>query len=285
VGDAAPMNPLSLAQLTVNDACGSALIEAAAHAGFDAVGLRVISPAGAVPHPKIAGNDTLLREVEASLKATGLSVLDVNSFWITAQTTYADFLPVLDAAFRLKARHILAVIHDSDVARGHALLAQCCAAAATAGIRIALEFQPYGAVRSLPEAAAIVREAGPPTVGIVVDALHLYRSGGTAADVAALPPETLAFAQFCDAPLAAPARDQLRMEARGRRLYPGEGELPLFDLMDALPTGITLDIETPCERARQLPIDVQAKLACDVTQRFLARWKAGAKQTDHRGER
>jgi sugar phosphate isomerase/epimerase len=273
------MNRLSLAQLTVNDACGPALIETAARAGFDAVGLRVISPAGAVPHPQIAGNETLLREVEASLKATGLAVLDVNSFWITPQTTLADFRPVLDAAVRLAAPYILVVIDDRDLARGRVVLAQCCAAAALAGIRIALEFQPYGAVRSLAAAAAIVQETGPFRVGIVLDVLHLYRSGGTAADVAALPQELLAFVQFCDAPRVAPPFDQLRVESRGRRLYPGEGELPLDELMDALPEGITLDVETPCERALQLPIDVQAKLACDATRAFLARRKAAKSTT------
>src|SRR5262245_53671023 len=103
-------NRLSLAQLTINDACGPALIEAAAVSGFDAVGLRVVSPAGVAPHPPIAGNETLLREVEASLAATGLTVLDVNSFWITPDITVEHFKPVIDAAVRLRAPHVLVVI-------------------------------------------------------------------------------------------------------------------------------------------------------------------------------
>ena len=106
------MNPLSLAQLTINDACGPDLIEAAAKAGFDAVGLRVISPAGVVQHPTIAGDEAKLREVERSLSATGLNVLDVNSFWITPQTRAEDFKPVVDAAVRLRAPQVLVVIDD-----------------------------------------------------------------------------------------------------------------------------------------------------------------------------
>jgi sugar phosphate isomerase/epimerase len=271
------LNRLSLAQLTINEACGPDLIEAAAQAGFDAVGLRVISPAGAVPHPMIAGNEQLLREVERSLAATGLSILDVNSFWITPQTTVENFKPVLDAAIRLRAPNILVVIDDRDLARGSAVLAECCAVAGPAGIKIALEFQPYGAVRSLDETVRIIRETGLPNIGIVLDVLHLYRSGRCAADVAALPAGMLAFVQFCDAPLAGPPREELRVESRGRRLYPGEGELPLFELMDVLPSGIILDIETPCARSLRLPAVEQARLAADATRRFLAAWKAGKK--------
>jgi len=267
------MNRLSLAQLTINDACGPALIEAAADGGFDAVGLRVISPAGVVQHPPIAGNEALLREVERSLAATGLAVLDVNSFWITPATTLDHFKPVIEAAVRLRAPHILVVIDDRDLIRSRAAFADCAAAAQVAGIRIALEFQPYGAVPSL--AAALDVATGLGNVGIVLDTLHVCRSGATPAEIAALPAGMLAFVQLCDAPLTAPPFDQLRVESRGRRLLPGEGELPLFALMDALPDGITLDIETPNLAVQHLPHAEQARRACDAARRFLAAWKAG----------
>ena len=267
------MNRLSLAQLTINDACGPALIEAAAAAGFDAVGLRVISPAGVVQHPPIAGNEALLREVEKSLAATGLAVLDVNSFWITPATTLENFKPVIEAAVRLRAPHILVVIDDRDLIRSRAVFADCAAAAAAVGLRIALEFQPYGAIRSL--AAALDVATGLGNVGIVLDTLHVCRSGATPAEIAALPAGKLAFVQLCDAPLTAPPFDQLRVESRGRRLLPGEGELPLFALMDALQDGITLDIETPNLAVQHLPHAEQARRACDAARRFLAAWKAG----------
>jgi len=269
------MNRLSLAQLTVNDACGPALIEAAAAAGFDAVGLRVISPAGVVQHPPIAGNETRLREVEASLAATGLAVLDVNSFWITPATTLEHFKPVIEAALRLRAPHILAVIDDRNLARSRAVFAECAAAAQASGIRIALEFQPYGAVPSLAAALDVARSTGLGNVSIVLDMLHVCRSGATAAEIAALPSDTFAFVQLCDAPLAAPPFDQLRVESRGHRLLPGEGELPLFALMDALPDGMTLDIETPNLTVQHLPHAEQARRASDAARRFLAAWKAG----------
>jgi sugar phosphate isomerase/epimerase len=268
------VNRLSLAQLTINHADAPESIEAAANAGFDAIGLRVISAAGVLAHPPVAGNEALLRKAERALADTDLAVLDVNSFWITAWTTRQNFLPVLDAASRLDAESVLTVINDPDLARAREVLAECCAAADPAGVKIALEFQPYSSVRTLDEAIAVVKGVGMPNIGIVLDALHLYRSGGQASDLRGVPADVLAFAQICDAPLVSPPASELRAEARGRRLYPGEGELPLFDLMDALPADIILDIETPTERAAHLPVREQAKLAADTAREFLAAWAA-----------
>ena len=199
------MHRLSIAQLTINEADAPQSIEAAARAGFDAIGLRVISPAGVLAHPPLAGNEPLLRKADRALAATDLAVLDVNSFWITAWTTRQSFLPVLDAASELDAESVLTVINDPDLVRARDLLAECCAVADPAGIKIALEFQPYGSVRTLADAVAVVKGVGMPNIGIVLDVLHLYRSGGQASDLRGVPPELLAFAQLCDAPLAAPA--------------------------------------------------------------------------------
>ena len=268
------MNRLSLAQLTINEADAPQSIEAATKAGFDAIGLRVISPAGVLAHPPLAGNEALLRRAERALAETGLAVLDVNSFWITAWTTRQNFLPVLDAAAELDAESVLTVINDPDLARAREVLAECCAAADPAGIKIALEFQPYGSVRTLAEAVAVVQGVGMSNIGIVLDALHLYRSGGQASDLRGVPAELLAFVQLSDAPLTAPPAQELRAEARGRRLYPGEGKLPLFELMDALPADITIDVETPTERAAHLPAIEQAQLAAVSTRRFLTAWAA-----------
>jgi sugar phosphate isomerase/epimerase len=270
------VHQLSLAQLTINNATAPELIAAAAEAGFDAVGLRVVSPAGVGAHPPLAGDAVRLREAVRALRASGLAALQVNSFWIVPGTTRETFLPVLEAAVELGAGHVLAVIDEPNLPRGIAVLADCAAAAAPAGIKLALEFQPYGAVKNLHQASDIVGRFG--NAGVVVDALHLYRSGGTAAEVAALPPGRLAFVQFCDAPRRVPPMEELRVEARGRRLYPGDGELPLPALLEALPAGTVLDLEIPCERTMHLPFAQQARLAADATRRLLAACEAARRQ-------
>src|SRR5207249_1674731 len=108
--------------------------------------------------------------------------------------------------------------------------------------------------RTLADAVRVVDRAGRPEGAVLVDALHLQRSGGTPADVAALAPQRLPYCQLCDAPAEpvwsggaqvlteAPA-DALAValtEARTGRLMPGDGELPLRDLVDALPPDAAL---------------------------------------------
>lgn len=263
------MHRLSLAHLTVDSADPLELVDAAARAGFDAVGLRVVSAPGAPPRPPVAGNAPLIARIKASLIANGLEVLQVNSFWIVPGTTPADIRPVLDAAARLGARHVLVVIGDTDRERAAAIFSACCALAEPLGLGIALEFQSYSPVRTLGQALRLAEESGFKNAGIVVDALHLDRSGGSPADVAAVPPGRLSFVQLCDAPTRSPPPEGLRREARGGRLYPGEGELPLHALMDALPDGVPLEIEAPCARAAHLPPAEQARLAADAARRFL----------------
>ena len=266
------MRRLSLAHLTIDTADPLAFIDAAAQAGFDSIGLRVVAAPGAPPRPALAGDDGALARIKASLDAGGLDVLQVNSFWIMPQTAAADFRPVLDAAARLQARHVLIVVGDPDLGRAEARFAECCALAEPLGIGIALEFQSYSPVRTIAQAVRMVEASGFATAGLVVDALHLDRSGGSPSDLAAVPDGRLAFAQLCDAPARHPPANGLRREAREGRLYPGDGELPLVALLDALPDGVPLDVEAPSRRAAHLPVVEQARLAAEATRRFLSAW-------------
>ncbi len=89
----------------------------------------------------------------------------------------------------------------------------------------------------------LVTRAGRPNGKILVDLLHVARSGGTPADLARLPVSLIGHVQLCDAPLASPPYEALPQEARESRLPPGEGELPLVEMMNALPAGVPLSTE------------------------------------------
>jgi hypothetical protein len=109
---------------------------------------------------------------------------------------------------------------------------------------------------------------------VLVDALHLSRSGGSPADLEILDPAWLSYCQICDARAARPTEvAELRNEARTGRLYPGQGTLPLTDLLDALPEGIPLGVEAPCaEYADRSPIE-RGKLCGGSTHRFLDEYR------------
>jgi sugar phosphate isomerase/epimerase len=269
------MHRLSLAHLTLDDADPLTFVDAAAKAGFDAVGLRIVAAPGATQRAPVVGDRELIASLKTSLGANALDVLQVNNFWIMPETTTNHIRPVIETAARLGARYVLVVVGDPDLQRAGACFAECCALAEPLGIGVALEFQSYSPVRTIHQAVRMVEDSGYGNAGIVVDALHLDRSGGHPSDLAAIPAGRLSFVQLCDAPARQPALDALRREARGDRLYPGEGALPLVALMEALPGDVPLDLEAPSRRTH-LPLLEQARLAAEATRRFLAAYERQA---------
>ena len=60
-------------------------------------------------------------------------------------------------------------------------------------------------------------------------------------------------------------------EARGNRLLPGEGALPLDAMLDALPKGLTVGVEAPTQELAALPFAEAARRAGDATRAFFAK--------------
>ena len=112
---------------------------------------------------------------------------------------------------------------------------------------LSLEFMPYSAVshRVVRYGDEVLAAVAAPNLDVLVDALHLARSGGPPTDLRLLDPRRIGVVQLCDAPAAGPPPKQLRDESVNRRLYPGDGQLPLDALLEALPSGIVIEIECP----------------------------------------
>ena len=145
-------------------------------------------------------------------------------------------------------------------------VAGVCQRAAPLGLRICLEFFPNSGLPDLAFAQSVVEACGEPNAGVLLDVFHLDRSGGTAQDVSGLPHGAIDGIQLSDRrkpPLGTPHIPF------GGRLLPGEGELPLRELVEAAlensPTA-TLDIEVLNEELRNLPpAEAAAQLAAAAT--------------------
>jgi hypothetical protein len=59
-------------------------------------------------------------------------------------------------------------------------------------------------------------------------------------------------------------------EARTGRLLPGQGVLPLRELVAALPAGVPLAIEAPCRASADLPAVERAKRAYQALSTLLS---------------
>jgi sugar phosphate isomerase/epimerase len=266
-------NQLSLAYLSVNGAAPVEHIEAAAAAGFHAAGLRILAPTRVpLPHDVI-GNAPRIREIRRACERTGIEVLDIEVFTLDAETDVARLRPALETAAEIGARYFQAVSEDADPQRAAERFGALCDAASGFGLAIALEFMRFRNLQTIEAADALVTAAGRSNGAVLVDALHLSRSGGNPAAVAALPRSHIAYMQLCDAPAKAPPLDELVHEARNDRLHPGEGSLWLDELLDALPPGVPISVEVPRSIDAGRSVHERAMLAGDAARRYLARYR------------
>lgn len=226
---------LSLASGVVPEASPLELIDAAAAAGYTAVGLW-IEPARFSPD--------YLRQVKAALGSHQLRLLDAEVVWIKPGAADPDHLRTLDIAAELGAEHVLVVSSDPDRQATVAKLAQLCDH--NPDLRIVLEFGAFTDVGNMLQARDMIDAAGRPNLGMLIDALHWARSGGTLEQIRELPAQWLSYAQLCDASGRGPDianRAEVRLEAVDYRLLPGDGDLPLREWLAALPEGLPLSLE------------------------------------------
>jgi sugar phosphate isomerase/epimerase len=268
---------LSLDHLTVIDATPLELIDAAAAGGFDTVGLRIVTPLAAKEVVPVVGAPEAQREIKARLAATGIKVGLVESIWLGAETDVRALAPAMETGAALGARFALVAGNDPDRGRLIDNLGRLAGVANEHGLDVIFEFMPFTQVRNCEQALRIKQEVAAPNLRLLIDALHVSRSG---ADMRALPKfdaATVGYVHLCDAPAKLPPPDLLRDEARLGRLYPGDGELPLDAFLDAMPADAPIGVEAPCRADAGLPVIERGRRAGEATRAFL-KSRAGRKQ-------
>jgi len=254
--DDAP-RPISLAHLTILDTTPPELVSVAAAAGFTTIGIRLTAtPSVGVPPYDILSDGPLLRETLRRLADTGVSVLDTEFLRFEPDQPAAIPEGFLEVSSRLGAKNVLVMSAEPDEPRTMDRFCDLCDRATAYGLHICLEFAIYTGVRTLAQAADVVVRSKRPNASVLIDALHFSRSGGLPAHVVTVDRTLFRYAQICDAAADMPAPSDtpsLIREARTGRLLPGDGVLPLEDLVAALPPGLPLAIEAPCRATADLP--------------------------------
>jgi len=264
--------PLSLAHLTVLEASPTQLTILAARAGYAFVGLRLIPVTPSeTPWPLISSR-AMLRETKRALADNGVGVLDVELVRLTPDLDVADLEGLLETAAELGARHVLTQVHDGDFVRAGEKYAALCDRAVGFGLTCDLEFLPWTDMRDVGDAMTFLNAVNHDHGGLCIDTLHLARSGSPPEIIDAIPPRWLHFAQICDAPAKAPqTREGLIEAARGERLWPGQGGLPLRAVIERLPPGAPLALEIPNrELALKMPAEARVRGAAEAARALLA---------------
>ncbi len=244
------------------------LVSVAAAAGFRTIGIRLTAtPSVGIPPYDILYEGPLLRETLLRLADTGVSVLDTEFLRFEPEHPVGIPEGFLEVSARLGAKNVLVMSAEPEEARTIERFCELCDHAAGYGLHVCLEFAIYTGVRTLTHAAHVVAQSKRSNASVLIDALHFSRSGGIPAHIAEVDPALLRYAQICDASADMPGPGDtpaLIREARTGRLLPGEGVLPLADLVAALPDTAPLAVEAPCRAIADLPVVERAKRAYET---------------------
>jgi sugar phosphate isomerase/epimerase len=262
------LNKIVIAPTTLQDTAQLEYIDATIAAGYDGIGLRVHRSPGLPFHP-VVGETALIREMRQRLD--GFEVFDLYSFYLQPDTDVASFAPAMELGASFGARFATVMGADEDWSRQRDNFIKTCDLAKQFGLTCSLEFAVIRPLATLPQTVRLIEESQRHAV-ICIDPLHLARSGGSPADVKALDTKYFPYAQISDGILdpGEPNPALFGKLGLGTRAMPGQGKLPLREVIAALPQGIPLSVELPHALAKGASAREWAKTTLDSTRNFLA---------------
>jgi len=273
-------NQFSLAHLTTLGCTPPEMTYIAARAGYDFVSLRLI-PMG-VPGETacLLLEKQMIRNTKAALDETGIKLLDIELARILADRDPKTYVPAMEAAAELGARHVISSAWTTDRSDRDFIVeryADICDLAGPFGLTVDLEFPTFSRLTDLQEAADIVRAANRDNGGILIDTLYFHFSGFRLDQLAALPPDWFHFLHISDTVEEIPTtREGMIHIARDERLYVGEGCINFAAIFDRLPA-IPSSIELPnVKRVKELGYEGHARRCLETAKQYLG---------NHRGMR
>lgn len=218
----------------------------------------------------------LRKDLLAAMSARGVTISLGDGFLVLPGADVSALEPDLDVLAELGVPRINVVSLEPDLSRTFDQFAALTELAAQRTIGTVVEPVPGLTVGDLTTALAARDHVGRSEFRLLIDTMHLVRSGSGAAELVAIDADHIGYAQLNDTTLK-PRIDNYMEEAMFERMVPGEGELPLRDILSALPGDIVLEIEVP-QRSSALsgvsPID-RLRPCVEAARRLLADVQTG----------
>lgn len=260
------LRAVSLDCLTLPDATPVELIHAALATGFASISLWVQPPAIA---PNMLATPDMAEQIRRALAETGIRIGNLEVFNLNGEDRVEAYAPMLAFGADLGAKTATAIDYGTPRDDMPQRLAAFTALCARHGLSTLVEPISMGNVRTPQDGAALVRAAGV-DARLVLDAVHLVRTGTTPEALHDIPAELIGYFQICDGP-ATLSPEQFGVEATGDRLYPGEGTFPLAAFLNAIPDDTPLGVEVPSltRQQRGASLEDRAREAFASSQRLL----------------
>ncbi len=186
----------------------------------------------------------LRKDLLAAMSNRGVTISLGDGFLVLPGADVRAFSADLDVLAELGVPRINVVSLDPDLSRTFDQFSALTELAAQRCIQTVVEPVPSLTVGDLPTALAAMEHVGRPDFQLLIDTMHLVRSGSSVADLAAIDSEHIGYAQLNDTTLQ-PRMDNYMEDAMFERMVPGEGELPLHDILSVLPPDIVIELEVP----------------------------------------
>jgi sugar phosphate isomerase/epimerase len=224
------------------------------------------------PEFSLRDDPALRREMVAAMGDRGVSISLGEGFSVREGMDVREKAADLAIMAELGVRRINTVSLDPDLSRSLDQFGILAEMAGAGGVETTLEFGPGMSTPDLPTALDAVRAVRRPDFRLLIDTMHLVRSGSGADDIAALDPDVIGYVQLSDAPLV-PTIQSYMEEAMFQRMVPGTGELPLRDLLAALPRDLVVGLEVPMRAEAEAGVDPHARLGrcVDAARSLIAR--------------
>lgn len=249
----------------------SVFVDAAAAGGAETICMSVGHPG--------TQDRRVLRETFAQLSALNISIAMGDGFLLQPDKGMDGLVRKLDVLAEMGATTANTCAFEPEANLRQSpdyiedLLGEFCRIARAAQVDVLLEFTPLSHVPSLAAAVDLVKRLDQPNLKILLDTLHLARAGEGPDDIRKIDQQLIGYCQLSDGPRESDSLSAYMDEAMYERAIPGQGELPLEEVLSLLSRDVTISAEVPLRSLAQAGISPaeRARRILDGSRRLLAR--------------
>jgi len=249
-----------------------AYIDATVKAGYEGVGMRTYrAPGRSYNFNPIVGNKDLERDVKHALADSGLEVYDLYSFYLQPEIDWDTVTPALEFGGEIGCKYALIIGDDPEWSRMVDNMGRVVDILEPLGMKAAFEAFARNAVADRPilsptaTCLKFIEDCKPKYVGMCLDPRQQYRDEQGFASLKGVGSnrDLVPYVQLNDQ----------AVHGGSLGVLPGEGFVPLYDYLDALPSDIDISVEA------QMPGNVYTgaewcKVSVERIRRYLDRYHA-----------
>lgn len=202
-----------------------------------------VNPHGFAPF-NLLEDPALQRETKAALRDRGITISLGEGLNLRPGAQASDYAKAQDIFAELGTERINVVGLSPDWEWTIEEIGKTVEMASTRGMKTTTEFIPGLPIGSFEAGARVAQEINNPHFSLVLDTMHFCRSGGTIEQIRAHSPDLIGYVQIADAPLVSTFESYFD-EAKTQRCRPNEGELPLYEILEAIPQDVICSLEIP----------------------------------------